>query len=90
MRQSRVEVLDLFFDFESLVSAVFLLKCRGQIAILSQAQSQNVPNFCRDGRNLVGQSRNILSSGLESRNIGRAYLSFFLQVLIHFEDFCSF
>ena len=59
MRQSRVEVLDLCFDFESLVSAVLLLKCRGQNAILSQAQGQNIPDFYRDSRYLVGQSRNI-------------------------------
>ena len=48
---SRAEVLDLCFDFD-------------REAILSPAQSQNIPNFGR-------KNRNIPNWGHENRNIGR-------------------
>ena len=49
---TRTEVLELCFDFESRARAVLRLQFRGREAILSRTQSQNIPNFGQVSRTL--------------------------------------
>ena len=52
MSITRFEVLKICFDFESRASAVLRLKFCGREAILSRAQSRNMPDFDRESRNI--------------------------------------
>ena len=52
LTHTRVEVLESCFDFETRARAVLWLKLRGREAIASQAQRQNIPDFCRKSRNI--------------------------------------
>ena len=72
-------MLDLCFDLESRVSAVFLLKFRGREAILGREQSRNMPNFGRESPKLPKLGQECPSRGRESRSEDRAQsqLNFF-------------
>ena len=47
-----VEVLNLCFGFESRTSAILRLKFCVREAFLSGAQNRNIPDFCRESRNI--------------------------------------
>ena len=49
---SRIEVLELCFDFQSRVVAVFRLKFRGREESSSRAESRNVPGFGGESQNI--------------------------------------
>ena len=52
MLLSRVELLDLSFDFKNRKNADFRLKFRGREPILGPASNRNLPDFCRMSRNI--------------------------------------
>ena len=56
---SRIEGLELCFDFENRVVAVFRLKFRGREESFSRAESRNVPGFGGESQNICRESRNI-------------------------------
>ena len=65
---TRVEVLGLCFDFENRATAVLLLKFRGREAILSQAQSQIIPNLGRESKHIQIGSRKLKQRSKKSKH----------------------
>ena len=59
---TRIEVLDLNFGFESRARAISCLKFRGWEAIIGRTQIHNMPSFGRESRNLSRAASNNRSS----------------------------
>ena len=65
---SGVEVLDFCFDFGSRAFAILRLKICSQGVILSQVQSQNLPNFDRDSRSIRNLYKEIRKTEQDNQN----------------------